>query len=283
MKLAVHAKLLVFGLFLFLFSATSEAANKCLANPGDQIEILEPKAVFESLINPITDKGEFETTEEFDLRTRDRISELTQPIWVKATFDPTYAKFDADSSSFIIKTYAWDNLGVGVKSVFHSGNQYGIDPGFSPRKVGLSNERNPTGHSYIAKNSMGAEVTVFEVEQNHFGIYDRPGEWGGAATANKWITDSTAKSDYGSDDPSISVKMDREQAKRFRTTTTAAILVRPKPPFKAHNVHRMTPTFTSPIEGNWHTYIIVADILCAALTNEDDQVIALIEATEPQP
>jgi len=281
MELAVQTKLLAFGLCLVLFSAVSEAKDKCLADINDQIQVFQPKAVFDSLINPITDKGEFETTKEFELRTRDRISELTHPIWVKASFDPAYAKYDADSSNFIIQVYAWDNLGVGIGDVFQRGNQYGIDPGIGPRKVGLSHERNPTGHLYTAKNAMGSEVTVIEVEQNHFGVFDRPGEWT-ENTKSKWITNRTTKSDYGSDIPTISVEIDRQRAKNFRSTTMAAILIRPKPPFKAHSVRRMTPTFTNPIEGDWHTYIIVAYILCAALTNQDHQVITLIEATEPR-
>ncbi len=282
MKLTFQAKLLAFGLFLVLFSAASKAADKCQAGINDQIEILQPKAVFDALINPITDKGEFETTKEFELRTRETISRAANPIWVKASFHPDTARYDADSSNFIVPVYAWGTLRINIRDVFHKGNQHGIDPGLRPRELGLSHERISTGHSYIAENAMGSEVTVIEVEQNQFGVFDRPGEWRSTTTKSIWLTDTITKSDYGSNIPAISVTMDREKAKNFRETTMAAILIRPKPPFKAHSVRRMTPTFTNPIEGDWHTYIIVADILCAALTNQDHQVVALIEAKEPR-
>ena len=253
------------------------AADKCLTDPGEYIEVHHPKSVFDSLVNPITDKGEFETTAEFELRVGNQLDQQSNPIWVEATFDPKYASFDADASSFVVKTYAWDNPSLWFEDVFKTGILNGIDAGFYSRKVGLSKQTKPTGNTYTAKNAMGSEVTVIEVVKNDFGVLERAENFSYDGS-KKWITNRTAKSEYDYDSPAISIRMDRDKAKVFRDTTNAAILIRPKQPFKAHGSRIMTPTFTNPIEGEWHTYIIVADILCAALTNQDHQVIALVEA-----
>ena len=71
----------------------------------------------------------------------------------------------------------------------------------------------------------------------------------------------------------------REHAKNFKDTAKAGILIKPKPPFKAKAFDVISrPTFHNPISNNRQTFVIVADIICAVITDENSYVLKTINA-----
>ena len=58
------SKFVVMLLFFGFISTTFHA--KCSIQIGDKVKLFPPSEVYSDLINPIADKGEFETTQEFE-------------------------------------------------------------------------------------------------------------------------------------------------------------------------------------------------------------------------
>lgn len=282
------SKFVVMLLFFGFISTTFHA--KCSIQIGDKVKLFPPSEVYSDLINPIADKGEFETTQEFEERKRTREAKSNQqnrPILVEATFDSSYAKYDADNSRFLITKGAWDSLWVNLDDAL---KPYKIEVGLLPKAIGLKFDRQFLG-TYVAQNAMSAEAEVVKIMETVYGVFDEAivslseikAEVSLADITenipNKWDTNLKTENKHGVKSDTVSMDIPREHAKNFKDTAKAGILIKPKPPFKAKAFDVISrPTFHNPISNNRQTFVIVADIICAVITDENSYVLKTINA-----
>ena len=95
-------------------------AAVCPFQIGEMAQYVEPKKVYDDLKTLDLRKSEYETTKEFEARVREAMNHETvaTSYLLRATYYPDNLTYVAEREEFIIKEYAWDNLGVGWDYVF---------------------------------------------------------------------------------------------------------------------------------------------------------------------
>lgn len=207
---------------------------------------------------------------------------VTTPHLLRATYFPDNLTYVAEREEFIIKQYAWANLGVGWDNVFggrgiYDGKQLAKNPwgigeisGFAPvQGVGLISDERVMG-AYTASNAMGATAEVTEIERNVYAVFDEK-----VPRRESWKCELKS-GQFGT--CSVRLSVEREKARSLKEGLSVGIVARPKPPFAATGTRRWTPTIQRPRDITAHYRVIVADILCAVLSGPDGRIGKTIEA-----
>jgi hypothetical protein len=237
------------------------------------VHFQDGEEIFETLSNAAPEKGEFETTASYEQRlaeVRAKV-DLSAPIIAQAIYDPDMVEYDADRQVFIVKTYAWDNLGVASDVALPRGNRWGIETSLlGNAEVALKKEEIPTG-SYEATNSYGATTTVLQMNRFTFAVFDRayprtPGKGNGTAEAWRATT-------LSGNSPAIEISVPLDQAQATKQGMKVGIAFQPREPFVASGVYTNTPTITNPREITATTNLLIGNILCAVISDPDGIVI----------
>ena len=255
---------------------------------GDAVTFRDVTEVYASMAaslagsHPWT-KGEFETTAQFEARKAKAMAaaDFHQPVLLEGKYDPGQVEYDADNQVFVMKTYAWDNMGVSWDKVFGFHNPYGIKPlsNIDPvQGLGLAQDEKIV-RSYRASNpfGFGAEVTMHVIERTIYGVFDsllplKPGS-GLDASRPKWNHELTT-GEY--DSPAIVVPVLLQRAAKLKNKMRVGVLVRPKEPFTATGEQHWSPKVYRPTEINETITLIMADILCAVITDQDGIVLKTV-------
>ncbi len=246
---------------------------------GDSVTFRKVQEVYASMAD--LTKGEFETTAQFEARKAEAMAaaDFHQPVLLEGQYDPGQVEYDADNQVFVMKTYAWDNMGIGWDEVFGFRNPYRIGPlsSFAPvQGVGLAQDEKVV-RSYRASNSFGTEVTVGVVERTVYGVFDRPlpRKPGSGLNASKpeWNYQLTT-GEYNS--PTVVIPVPLQHAAEMKNKMRVGVMVRPKEPFTATGERHWLPKIHRPTETNQTTNLIVADILCAVITDQDGVVLKTV-------
>ena len=275
---------------ILLYTASSAAISaECPVSIGETALYVEPKNIYDELRAFDLVKSEYETGREFEARIEQATSQevATIPHLLRATYFPggvgDNLSYNAEQEEFVIKQWAWDNLGVNWDSVF---GPYGIYDGEmldeSPwgiriprfalvRGVGLIEDQRVTGN-YTASNALGATVQVTEVERDVYAVFEEHLREG----REEWVCE-LARSE--SETCSVRVSVDRENAQNFENGMSVGIVAKPKFPLAVTGTVEEMPTIQYPINEKHHYKVIVADILCAVLSGPDGRIAKVIEAT----
>ena len=130
------------------------------------------------------------------------------------------------------------------------------------------------GQSRPATNAFGATVSVTDVETLTYLVFDRRG------TA-KWIGEIDWAGDSG-DNPSgigkrIKVEVPVSQARHMKETLNIGVTIRPKGIKKIQSTLNSDATLTGPFNINATYNVIVADILCAVIVDDESKVLQTVE------
>ncbi len=262
-------------LALFAGQTFAEQPTECPV-AGDAVTFGNVREVYASMARLDLAKGEFETTAQFEARKAKAMAaaDFHQPVLLEGKYDPGQVEYDADNQVFVMKTYAWDNMGVGWEDVFGFRNSYGIGPlsSITPLLgVGLAQDEKIV-RSYRASNSFGTEVTVHVTERTIYGVFDSP--LPKSQSRNSGWLHELMTGEY--DSPAVMVPVPLQRAAEMKNKMRVGVLVRPKEPFTATGARHWSPKINRPREINETTNLIVADILCAVITDQDGLVLKTV-------
>lgn len=247
-------------LTLFAVQAFAEQPAECPV-VEDAVTFRNVREVYASMAG--LTKGEFETTAQFEARKAKTVAaaDFYQPVLLEGKYDPGQVEYDADNQVFIMKTYAWDNMGVGWNEVFGVRNPYRIGPlsRFAPvLGVGLAQDE-----KIVRSSRESIDRTVYGVFDSPLPI--KPG-FRSKASRPKWNHELTT-GEY--DSPAVVVSVPLRRAAEMKNKMRVGVMVRPKEPFTAagkQHWRRVDETIN----------LIVADILCAVITNQDGIVLKTV-------
>ena len=219
---------------------------------GDIVTFRNAVEVYASMATSVTisdiTKGEFETTPQFEVRKAKAIAAANFPktMLLEGTYNADFAKYDADNQHFVIRTGAWDGMYVSWNLVFNIGNPYGIGPLFS------------------SDQAQGIGLVKGGYRRPDYGVFDRklPFRWSSLeARRQEWAHEITTG--YNN---AIVLPIPIQRAPELKDKIRVGVMARPKEPFTATNGISLN--------------LIVADILCAVITDQDGVVLKTI-ATGP--
>ncbi|MDA8010512.1 MAG: hypothetical protein MPK75_12535, partial [Alphaproteobacteria bacterium] len=277
------------GIFLAaVFGPAAVAvADICQPYVGEVVEAVDFKKMEELLRKSPIEKGEFETTEEFEKRTAKFLSSLPEKFFIGYTMHTT-PHYDADTQQMEFHEHALvgnekyhtlygygspsrENLALlnehfeFKEKSFYSHNQREITPAdirslkkeiFEAKDVLdilVSKERKHTG-SYRASSALGASVSV-----EQYGV------------KTQIILDRDDHIDALVDYPEP-IAMTVEKAKDFKRRPKAAVLATPKSPYFGKQLKKTEPTFSDPVEITEDISVIYADIQCVFVLDGKNKV-----------
>jgi len=225
-----------------------------------------------ALFADVTEKGEFESTEQY----RTRISAATQnhgPLVIEKPIDNSQLVYDADHQYFRIGRHLFDNENMPIQLLWMYDGPF--PQKYRPRDgsidVVIRSEEKITG-TYQASNAFGASTEVLKIDRIQWGVYDRPVEFSGGTTlASSSLVPISEGEDYLGTLP-----MSSAEARRFKESAKIAIAVIPKAPWRIH-YRKSTPyqaTIHNPKEVTSVLNILFADIKCALLLDSSNTVVS---------
>jgi len=265
----------------------SATAQTCPVTVGQIVEPEKPASVYKKLLAANLTKGEFETTEQYEIRKAAvGSSDLAKPIIVEAVYDPKATKYDADTQQLMVFQYAWDNSASGWGEVFdYRGEKYGIKvDSYGPNHgLGLGQTEKTAG-SYSASNAYGATTTVTKIERTVYSLFDRPGQKNSTDYKEKptetWKFDGYA--DYSSNvgnlpnTGAVFVNIPIALASTTKDSMRTGVYFSPKAPYNATGDKYWAPRINRPRETTATYNVIIGDIMCAVLMDKDGKVLKTI-------
>ncbi len=263
---------IVFCLIFTFTTATHSYANeaKCNLNTGDKVVFQEVAVLFDELSLFPVEKGEFETTGQFEKRKKLASSkvDLEEVHFLEGTYDINQVTYDADNEEFVLTKYAWSNIGVDWDAVFPENSIIGR---LSILGFGLRREQSQS-RTYQASNALGVSVTVAVIERLTYAVFDRRGTKGKIP----WKYDLLVPV-KNHNAPAIRLPSPPDQARNLKNSMRVGVAVRLKPPFVARGSTHYDPSIELRIELFATTNVIFADILCAIITNDNGTVLKIVE------
>lgn len=246
--------------------------NRCEISIGDKVIFRDPVEIYALMHDMQLTKDEFETTEAFENRVAEATSAFSEPILLRGTYDREQTNYDADNSHIVMKRYAWDNLGFGWNDVFGYENDYGIKANLTDNHATTlqSNER-VTG-TFIGSNAYGASMEVTQILRTSYGIFDRANDsrketWEGEVWVGKHAS------------PAVLIPMSVDEARRVISKLQVGILAKPRKPFVAEGKRHWDAKVDNPKEVTAKYYVIVADMICAVITDDQGRVLKTVATT----
>jgi hypothetical protein len=214
-------------------------------------------------------KDEFETTSQYEARLAEARQAMPTTMWVTIPINPTYVSYNADRAAFEIKSYALKNEQIDWRHILAGSPRLGlISPGSSNIDVQAGSAYAVTG-TYTATNGFGAQWEVDRVDMTVEAIFDRAGSY----------LESVFKTPAP---PSVlvwSIPVPADQARGYKERLRAAVRIVPRSPFyfEASRGSGAPITVQRPRDVTNITHVIVADIQCAIIIDDNNTV--LISAT----
>ena len=250
----------------------SVAFAACTHAVGDVVKMLSPAMVAEQMSELTLVKDEFETTEEFNARQKATLEQAPNgTIVVEATYDPEYAKYDADAERFLIERWAWHNIGGRFDDSVPSVSSYERDL----HAIGLQHVEQVID-TYKGSNAYGKEVDVAKILRNVYGLFDKKATKG----AKTWIFDFKESGNYADGTnkaPGVFLPVPRAQAKALKTDMRFGIAFTPKKPFLFKGKGYYGATTDRPTEIDVEVSSISGDIECAVITDAKGTVLKIVE------
>lgn len=257
---------------LFLANLSSVyAQNICSPYLDQDVKLMNTNAVWKELAKIPNIKDEYETTKSFEDRVAAATEILSAPIIVEIPLDRKFITYDADESKLSVGKYAFSNLRTNYTSVFGYGTPFYGKVKFSYWSnidIVFPYEEKKLG-SYIARNSMGAKITVTKLARNTKVIFEREAIRDEGVLSSPKYPPNTPLLTYSNITP--------DMAKRAKTTARAAIVFVPKAPYFATGKYPWgEPTLTSPVEIDETLEVAIGDIQCALFLNATGKVVGVV-------
>lgn len=274
MKKRTESILVVFILSHLLCQGLAHA-EECNAYVGKTIHPVSIDVTIATVSKLPNAKGEFESTKEYDGRLAKAKSDMPSKFIVTTLLDEKQIDYDADNKKLRIKSFAIDSINTTYDGVFGYGTQLYEKLKYSNRDnidlvVSTNESKNGT---YRGKNIFGVDVTVEKVKRTTKAVFERESAYGEDLFFPPQPSGSASRSNVIAEFPDIPPNV----ARKIKGSMKAAIVIVPKPPYFAKGkVSWGEPTIEAPIDIDEALEVVVADIQCVLITNQDGKVIAAI-------
>ncbi|MEH6487149.1 hypothetical protein [Hyphomonas oceanitis] len=257
--------------------------SSCNASVGEVIPMTMPSALFSQLNEVAAEKGEYESTSEYEgrvLAAQSLVRSWGVPN-VEGQLVMSLASYDADSERFILPDSV---LTLSKPSGFGMTKVGEFDPSPEAFSVRLSEAEHTDLGAYEASNAMGASVLVSKSHTLLYGVYDRP-QKRFEASQNAPTTGYVmyprleydevipAEASYLSGKPLVYLPVARELAADLKGRLKIAYSISLKNPFSQISTSFVEANFQNPREGVLVTRLLVADINCAMLIDDEQRLI----------
>ena len=254
--------------------ASVSNASECPEMTGQTVALLAPEEVWSNLQDQQTTKGEFETSAQFAARTRES-RQQNRRLAVEGTYDPDHVVYNADAQEFMVGVSAWDNLADGVDRIEGRLNRQVLPSRWDDMaSIGLKEMEHEAGE-YIGQNAYGATARVTKIRRERYSIYDQV-----LPSKTEWRTQATTTDSFHGVSmtvPAVKLHVNLENAQALKTNMRVGIIFRPKAPYVATTEKHWKATIYKPREVREVTRIIIADLLCAVLTDDNGRIVKVID------
>ena len=248
---------------------------ECAEATGQIVTLQAPEKVWKNLEGQQTTKSEFETSAQFAARTRETTRRASRRLAVEGTYDPGQVMYNADAQEFTVAVYAWDNLADGVDRVEGRLNRQVLPSRWDDMaSIGLK-EREYEDGEYVGQNAFGATARVTKIQRERYSVYDQV-----LPSKKEWRTETTrTDSSHGVSIqvPAVRLRANVDNARALKKNMRVGVIIRPKAPFVATTEKHWSARIDNPREVREITHIIIADLLCAVLTDETGQVLKMVD------
>ena len=257
------------------FVTAAPETTECAKVTGQTVVLQTPEEVWKNLEGQQTTKSEFETSAQFAARTRETTQRVRRRLAVEGTYDPDQVVYNADAQEFTVGVYAWDNLADGVDRVEGRLNRQVLPSRWDDKaSIGLKEMEYEDGE-YVGQNAFGATARVTKIRRERYSVYDQvvPGK-------SEWRTETTRTySSHGMSMkvPAVTLRANLENARALKKNMRVGVVIQPKTPYVATTERHWQATIDDPREVRQITHIIIADLLCAVLTDKNGQVVKMID------
>lgn len=226
-------------------------------------------------------KDEYETSASFEQRQSAALDSIPQLFLIEAPIDAEYVKYDADTQTLIVVTYALANTGLSsdeLSAMFGYGSELkknGIDVEYSMLIGGgniawaLPREKTNVG-TYTGQNAFGGTQEVIKQVEVSRGVFERQG----AYEESIW---SATRPPYDANNQprAFEISATPAEARGLKEDgLRAAFLVAPLPPYYATGVTKFTPTVSAPFDRATTVQYLIGDIQAIALFNAKGELLA---------
>lgn len=247
-------------------------AQTCDALPTSQIAPVTFDQAVQSLSSSSAalTKDEFETTAQFEARVAAAGSGAPSTMLISVPVNPEYVTYDADAGAFAIKSYAVANIGADWFTAFYGSPHYSTieHASYDNLALVLSSDDRATG-AYEGQNAYGATWEITRLNRTINAIFEsKPPRYG----VNLWGNSSANSS------PTWSLPVPVDQARAMKDKLRAAVLIAPKAPFFFENSQPSAARITiqNPRDITQISRVIVADIQCMAITDDNNNVLLAV-------
>lgn len=215
-------------------------------------------------------KDEFETTTAFEARVAAARQNLPSTLAISVELDKDDVTYNADAGEFIVKSSAFGSAyGIDWFSAFYNAPTKPVGYTLSSEVIGLavSSKETPTG-TYMGQNAYGASWEIVKIDRNVDAIFD-----GVAPRFDQKLFGTGYLDDF-----SWKIAVPAANARQFKESLRAALIVVPQAPFYIENRQPLGARITmqNPRDVTQIAHVIVADVKCAVLTNANNYVLMAI-------
>ena len=256
------------------FVTAAPKTSECAEVTGQTVALQAPEEVWKHLEGQQTTKSEFETSAQFAARMRETSQQLNIPFAVEGTYNPDHVVYNADAQELTVGVYARDNLADGVDGVEGRLNRQVLPSRWDDKaSIGLKEMEYADGE-YVGQNAFGATTRVTIIRRERYSVYDQV-----LSSKKEWHTETTRTDSFhgvSMQVAAVRLRANLENARALKTNMRVGVIIRPKAPYVATTEKHWRATIDDPREVTQITHIIIADLLCAVLTDENGRVVKMI-------
>lgn len=263
-----------FATILLLNSSFAYADDRCAGYVG---KIVKPETFKDlaSTLDNTAPKGEFETTVDYQKRLAS--AQSGGPRIISKEFeDPKFFEYDADGARLRIKAYAFNTGYMDFWSAFYD-NKSDIKASVGDNIATVISQKDAPGGTFDAQNGYGAHFTVTRINRVTEAVFDRKAEVITKPNIGyEQIIPSDANGYVGQ------ILMSPTEAQKLKPKIRIVFIVQPRVPFLVQGKHQVGKVTTqNPVEVTESFSILIVNIQCGMLIDDNNRVLASYDAARP--
>ncbi|WP_147298847.1 hypothetical protein [Rhodosalinus sediminis] len=279
-----RSSLVVASVFATVASAAAETANNsCPFEVGDLLSPLTGSDLDAVLSSVPLEKGDFETTQEFESRRQSALKDfIDAPVVAFTHGDPKYpdqdfttARYDADLERVLYNRYFISNGYGDAGTALQNTEVIGQYDFYEYISFDLILEEEVVG-TYAGGNALGASVEVKEIVRRTISVAQlTPSRGSGgpyfqgliSADMPHWSGDGLEPDEVLAFDLPLDVAKDEYHS--LKTVVAFSL----EEPYLAYNEHYIGPIITTPLDRTILSTVMIGNIYCAAVLDSKNTVL----------
>ena len=243
-------------------AARETAFGPCQGLVGETVAFDSPERVVGFLDEADFEKGEFETSEQFEIRLAPIREMLDGPMTLPVDLSRDYVVYDADAQEFNVRSWAFPEPQFTLTR-WH--DRKGINLGVLDRVAVTLRERSKTLGSYTATNAFGVAAVVAEVDKTVISAFER-------ASSSTLEEDLFGVGRGGRRVMGFASPIG--EARTVKESLVGGVIFHPKPPFLIKGEYHHDATIHNKRQLSEYDSVLIGDFECAFVANADGAVLA---------